>query len=639
MKIGLVTLTRRLSKALVVFALVTAPRAYGLAGNAQLLCKTYPTSPFCTTTGKAPCTTCHWGGPPVLHSFGDEVLNAMRTRPGYSGKPDDFAQYLEGVLLEINNKDSDEDGYSNGDEINRGYSPGDSSDHPSVDDSGPYDFGLALKRIQSIYCGVSPTFAQNQVLQQASDKLAVLHQTLDTCLASDYWKKVALPRLADEKIRPVRALGSDGNPFILGDYNYDYRLFTYVLTDNRDARMLLTADFHIAEDGHVTRDVIPDRAVPQRSTLGNGQPLQVDRRAGMVTTQWFIAVNTMFADLPRNTAAQAYRAYLGLDIAKSEGLYPISQEPRDVDNMRVGAQACAVCHSTLDPLAYPFSPYIALKSRRTQQGESRLYVGSYDPKKTQWEKWGYLFGEPVMDLMDWSKKAANSDAFKVNLAKMFYHQALGREAATTNERSEFATLWQSIPADGYSMNKLLHRLIATKSFGAVGPSSAPVALWKRHAVIAHDLQRGLQLSANDFCQELGQFSCTDNVFLTTLGGNDPFAKSQYRPSENPGVTTPVALERVALNACSKRVMLDAAGTPKVFTRFKLDVSTLVTQLNAVDQMNQDLYRLLLGRDANSEELNVLRQLTVDDAGKPVSAKDVATLSCFTIATSREFAFY
>lgn len=54
------------------------------------------------------------------------------------------------------------------------------------------------------------------------------------------------------------------------------------------------------------------------------------------------------------------------------------------------------------------------------------------------------------------------------------------------------------------------------------------------------------------------------------------------------------------------------GTPNVFTRFTLDVSTLVTQLNAVDQMNQDLYRLLLGRDANSMWRRILQ---VDDPSK------------------------
>lgn len=36
----------------------------------------------------------------------------------------------------------------------------------------------------------------------------------------------------------------------------------------------------------------------------------------MLTTRWFLAKNTMVTPIPRTTAAQAYRAYLGYDIAK-----------------------------------------------------------------------------------------------------------------------------------------------------------------------------------------------------------------------------------------------------------------------------------------------------------------------------------
>lgn len=42
----------------------------------------------------------------------------------------------------------------------------------------------------------------------------------------------------------------------------------------------------------------------------------------MNTTQWLLVMNTMYSFLPRSTAAQAYRAYLGLDISERESELP-----------------------------------------------------------------------------------------------------------------------------------------------------------------------------------------------------------------------------------------------------------------------------------------------------------------------------
>src|SRR5690606_4877366 len=150
----------------------------------------------------------------------------------------------------------------NGDEILLGHAPGDAADRPGEDDPGPYDVALAFKRAHVVYCGRSPSYAENQALAADADKAAALHAALDECLRGDYWRKVALPRLADEKVRPVHALGVDGNPFVLGDYAYDYRLFAHVLTDGRDARELLTADYHVDAEGRVVRGIIPDRRIP-----------------------------------------------------------------------------------------------------------------------------------------------------------------------------------------------------------------------------------------------------------------------------------------------------------------------------------------------------------------------------------------
>ena len=86
----------------------------------------------------------------------------------------------------------------------------------------------------------------------------------------------------------------------------------------------------------------------------------VTRRAGNLTTSWALSYFTMFTALPRNAASAAYRSYLGLDIAKQEGLYPVANEPRDYDQKGVTNAACAQCHATLDPLSYPFRNYNGL---------------------------------------------------------------------------------------------------------------------------------------------------------------------------------------------------------------------------------------------------------------------------------------
>ena len=82
----------------------------------------------------------------------------------------------------------------------------------------------------------------------------------------------------------------------------------------------------------------------------------------MITTAWFFVINTMFTAVPRTTAAQAYRSYLGYDIARSEGLIepPAGTPLIDYDQKGVTEEECAVCHRTLDPLSYAFTRYKGL---------------------------------------------------------------------------------------------------------------------------------------------------------------------------------------------------------------------------------------------------------------------------------------
>ncbi len=429
--------------------------------NASLFCSSYPEAPACSS-GQASCQTCHTA-PPTLNLYGGDLSRKLRSFADFDKSPAAFSRYLDESLRAIATIDSDGDGRTNETELAEGSDlskPDQGPMPPPPSDQTAFEPELAWRRAHLLFCGASPSYQDLVAFRtkSAAEQKIELHSALDKCLVSDFWLKDALPRLADDKIKPNRAVGVDGNPFVIGDYSYDYRLFVHVMSGDRDMRDLLSAQYHIGPNGEKIEVPIPDRKIEGKITVANGQPLEPAKRYGMITTQWFISTNTMFAELPRNTASQAYRAYLGLDIARSEGLFPVPNEPRDVDNKGVKEEACAFCHSTLDPLAYAFAPYVGLRG-------GRLAVGSFDAGFTQWENWAYLFGEPVSDLGAWVQKAVQSEDFQKNLTMLLYSYMLGNPPRSQAQLAEFDELWQSLPGLNYNANKLIHAMVETQSFG------------------------------------------------------------------------------------------------------------------------------------------------------------------------------
>lgn len=435
------------------FSLMQTSTASATTAASELFCQKFPEASGCDTAATA-CAICH-AGPPALNFYGQDLKENL------SG-PIETA--LISAIQDIATKDSDGDGSNNYDEINQQGAPGNPHIKPYVEQNVVYDPKLAFKRIKAIYCGESATYDELSRLDATNDATKILHDELSRCLETPYWTKEALFRLADKKIQPLAAVGFGGN-VVIGDYRWDYRLFAHVMSGDRDVRELLSADYHIDESGNPIQGIVA-REEPfqlgQRIVIAGGQPLPPERRAGMMTTQWFLSSFTMFAQLPRNTAAQVYRAYLGLDLAKGEGLNPVDGEPRDVDNRHVAQSECAVCHSTLDPLAYAFSTYKGIETGIPVAIGNP--IGTYDAGRTPWEGDGKLFGQQVDDLLHWAEIARNSDDFKRTIALMLFEQALSR-GPTPAEKDEFDALWRGLAADGYSVNRLLHRFIDTKAFG------------------------------------------------------------------------------------------------------------------------------------------------------------------------------
>ncbi len=424
--------------------------------SSTLFCQSFPQASECKETGKVGCETCH-GGLPAVNPFGEDIYKSL----GGAALETSMSTAWEAVK----NKDSDGDNTSNIEELIAGTKPGDKNSVPAEPAKLTWDPETTFRRVKVLYCGNSATYQEMLSLNKAPDKKSFIHSELSKCLGSDYWTKEALHRLADNKIKPLSTIGFGGN-VVIGDYRYDYWLFSYVLSGDRDARELLTADYHIDANGNkltgnVAREEGPEFG--ERIVIAGGEPLATNRRSGMITTQWFLANFTMFAAVPRNTAAQAYRAYLGVDIAKGEGLIPVEGEPTDPDGANVRQRDCAVCHSTLDPLAYSFANYVGIETVRAFLFNTN---GTYNGGRSNLEANGVILGKPVNDLQAWANVAKESDLFKKNLANMFFHHALSR-SHRSSEKLEFDALWESLPQDNYSANKLIHRLVDTNAFGGI----------------------------------------------------------------------------------------------------------------------------------------------------------------------------
>ena len=453
------SLARSIAGMVAILGVVASSTSSAKPVGPRLFCDHYSDAPVCRGAVVA-CTECHTA-PPELNPYGIAIVQAL---------PGPYEENLSAALDAVEGDDSDGDGITNLEELVLGTLPGDASSFfaapvaPSGDanpgfDVGEYDANFAYRKLMITWCGRSPSYDEKATFAAAADTRLALHDALTTCLDSDYWRGEALPRLADKRIRPLQAINIDG-VIPLADYNWDYRLFVHALTDDRDARDLLRATYHIDENGEVV-----EGAFNGPSNDVGGQPAIPAARAGMITTQWFLMVHTMFSELPRTTAAQAYRAYLGQDIARSEGLLPIDGEPKDIDDKGVDDQeTCIYCHATLDPLSYAFAHYNGIGGSGGN--------GAFNPGRPSWspnDVEAVILDIPLSNtatrgVVDWANIAAESPQFRQTIATMFFRHALGRNPRP-DELDDLQGLADGFVDDNFRAEALLHRLIDTDAFG------------------------------------------------------------------------------------------------------------------------------------------------------------------------------
>ncbi|WP_437624213.1 hypothetical protein [Sorangium sp. So ce1151] len=454
----------------------------------QLFCESYANDLLCAASGVS-CTLCHTRteSPVAWNAYGDDVRSAF-SKPSTSDET--FAAALPSALAAVEDRDSDKDGASNRDEIAAGTLPGDAASAPEGEATcGPaqvpmtydvcrYDGRYALRKVMLEACGRSPTPAELAAMADTPLELQpdAVADALTTCMQSEFWRgrEGVVWNIAHAKIRPTifaneREENTDGHYDAsekIFDYFNDYALFVYTQIDGHDSRDLLKARYY------VQRLIVSGRSVYKPvDELPGRQSMPTERRAGMLTTRWYLLFNNMFTALPRTAAAQAYRAYLNRDIALGEGLHPVPGEPVDYDYKGVAAPTCAGCHSTLDPLSYSFSRYDGVTG--TNIDDFGRYLPTrledfYDPLLpgvSAMPEAGVLLGKPVSSLTEWAEVATSSQEFAASRVsdywEVFFHaEPSGAELAT------FDALVQAFRTEhDFAIDPMLRDLVRTEAFG------------------------------------------------------------------------------------------------------------------------------------------------------------------------------
>lgn len=394
--------------------------------------------------------------------------------------------HLAGVLLQIEPDDSDGDTFSNLEEIELGSYPGAVDSTPAPPECpdepiGPYDVcnwdaRYVFSRVGTDFCGSRPTYedlASFDSLDAAAKRTAV-HEKLDACLASEFWRgrDGEVWQLAYRKIRPIGTLKA------LSDYDVDFGIFAWAHLDHHDVRDMLLSDLYTLVSPAGAGPTIYQQVatVEVCDPLGQNcvypQPMQQERRVGMISTTWFLLYYVMFSPIPRTAAAQAYRSYLNFDIAKLEGLDPLAEPPVDYDGSGIEAEECAVCHATLEPLTAPFTRYNAFQDPGFTYDADRMNKWAAvlaNPSLAQVPEAGRLLGQDVADLRAWAQVAANSDEFYAAVTEDYWQRLVGAKPSLDQSElyQDFDETWRTLKEDPqHSVFRMLHTLIDTEAYGA-----------------------------------------------------------------------------------------------------------------------------------------------------------------------------
>jgi hypothetical protein len=177
------------------------------------------------------------------------------------------------------------------------------------------------------------------------------------------------------------------------------------------------------------------------------------------------------------------------------------------------------------------------------------------------------------------------------------------------------------------------------TFDAGYPASSKARVkFKGNDRLRNEFARMLELDPAIVCTELGLYSCTHLVHQVALGGSEPYGLGLNEPLPFTTITTPLAVDRLALSACRTRVDLDLA-TPSTALIYKGGLGD--AEGDEVAAAIDVLYKQALIRPPSDDEVEDLRQLyrDVEALGAGDTVRDWAIGSCFAVSTTMEQLFY
>jgi hypothetical protein len=163
-----------------------------------------------------------------------------------------------------------------------------------------------------------------------------------------------------------------------------------------------------------------------------------------------------------------------------------------------------------------------------------------------------------------------------------------------------------------------------------------------------DLSANLSIPREEICKELSRYDCMTDAFRIVLGGVEAPNLLVNEPIEDAALTSPIAVDRLALHVCTNRVRMDKEK-PADAVLFKAgafgrDGRAKGPELAWLNSTADAIYGSVLLRTPSEREVQNLAAYYAQvaegrAANNPDVAADWVTLSCFAVASSLEAVFY